>query len=100
MLLSKVFRVLLCALFAFEAASPAQDVYLPLKNGSLRFAVIGDSGTGHPAQREVGEQMERFREKVGFSFVLMLGDNLYGSESAHAFRRKFERPYAELLRNG
>lgn len=86
------------ALYAFAVS--AQDVYLPLKKGSVRFAVIGDSGTGHLAQHQVGGEMEQFRKKVHFTFVLMLGDNIYGSESRHAFRRKFERPYQTLLENG
>ena len=61
------------------APSLAQE--LPLKPQSVRFAVIGDNGTGEKPQYEIGQQMERVREKVAFDFVLMLGDNIYGGEN-------------------
>lgn len=73
---------------------------LPLKPKSIRFAVIGDSGTGEKAQYDVGAQMERFRAAFPFDFVIMLGDNIYGSRGAAGFKRKFEDPYKELLEGG
>lgn len=79
---------------------PGQVVSLPLKQGSLRFAVIGDNGTGEKAEYEVGQQMELYREKVGFDFVVMLGDNIYGGEGAGAMQKKFESPYKPLLDAG
>lgn len=80
------------------AGAAAQD--LPLKPGSVRFAVIGDMGTGDKAQYEVAAQMERFREKTMFDFALMLGDNIYGGQSPADMNRKFEYPYAPLLDAG
>jgi hypothetical protein len=45
--------------------------------GSLRFAAIGDMGTGGPGQRKVAAMMaERGREEP-FQFWLTLGDNIY-----------------------
>jgi 3',5'-cyclic AMP phosphodiesterase CpdA len=79
---------------------PAQEVSLPLKQGSLRFAVIGDNGTGEKAEYEVGQQMELFRQKTGFDFVIMLGDNIYGGEGTGAMKKKFEDPYKPLLDAG
>src|SRR5215467_14864927 len=73
---------------------------LPQTPGSFRFAVIGDTGTGGRAQREVGELLDALRQKLDFRTVLMLGDNLYGSQTPADFRAKFERPYAELLDAG
>lgn len=35
-----------------------------------------------------------------FDFVLMLGDNIYGAQTADGFRRKFEDPYKPLLDAG
>src|ERR1700736_232945 len=84
--------LLLLAVSAFTA-----DLTLPLKQKSVRFAVIGDSGTGEKAQYELGQQMAKYREKFPFDFVLMLGDNLYGGESPADFKRKFEDPYKALL---
>jgi hypothetical protein len=77
---------------------PAND--LPLKPNSVRFAVIGDMGTGEKAQYEIAQQMERYREKTMFDFVLMLGDNIYGGKSVGDMKRKFEYPYQALLNAG
>ncbi len=82
------------------AQAPAGDLQLPLKPKSVRFAVIGDGGTGTKAQFEVGAQMARFHEKFPFDFVLMMGDNIYGGKGASAYRKKFEEPYKPLLDAG
>ena len=90
--------VLTLTLVAFHAW--AQSVSLPLKQGSIRFAVIGDNGTGEKPEYEVAEEMARFRQTVGFDFVIMLGDNIYGGESGSGMKRKFEDPYKPLLEAG
>jgi predicted MPP superfamily phosphohydrolase len=76
------------------------DVRLPLESNSVRFAVIGDSGTGDHEQYQVAEKMEAYRQKVKFDFVIMLGDNIYGGHSPADFVRKFEQPYKPLLDAG
>lgn len=76
------------------------DLTLPLENKSVRFAVIGDSGTGEAAQYQVAKEMESYRKAAGFDFVLMLGDNIYGGHSTRDFERKFEQPYKPLLDAG
>ncbi len=81
---------------ALSADTPP-SVKLPLKEGSVRFAVIGDNGTGERAEFEVAQQMERFRKVVKFDFVTMNGDNIYGRHRASDFRDKFETPYMPLL---
>jgi len=73
---------------------------LPLDNKSIRFAVIGDSGTGKAPQYEVAQGMETYRRATNFDFVLMLGDNIYGGHSPQDFERKFEQPYKALLDAG
>ncbi len=78
----------------------AQEVKLPLREKSIRFAVIGDNGTGEKPQYEVAEQMAIYREKVQYDFVIMLGDNIYGGQSPADFKRKFEDPYKKLLDAG
>jgi 3',5'-cyclic AMP phosphodiesterase CpdA len=75
----------------------AQAGPLPNRGGSLKFAVIGDNGTGERPQYEVGEQMAAARERFAFDLVIMLGDNMYGGQSPADFVKKFERPYAALL---
>lgn len=77
---------------------PAQDeLKLPLKEGSVRFAVLGDTGTGDKPQYEVAKQVITERQRFPFEFVLLLGDNMYGGESESDFVRKFEEPYRPLL---
>jgi len=83
-----------------SAANAPLDVKLPLENKSIRFAVIGDSGTGGREQYEVAKEMESYRQKVNFDFVIMLGDNIYGGHSPADFTRKFELPYKPLLDAG
>jgi predicted MPP superfamily phosphohydrolase len=83
-----------------NAASSKLDLRLPLEQKSLRFAVIGDSGTGDREQYEVAQQMEIYRQKVGFDMVIMLGDNIYGGHTPKDFSRKFEVPYKPLLDAG
>jgi hypothetical protein len=77
-----------------------QTLTLPLRSESVRFAVIGDSGTGGRLQQEVANRMVEFHERFPFTFVLMLGDNMYGREEADDFERKFSRPYQALLSQG
>ena len=76
------------------------DVRLPLESKSVRFAVLGDSGTGQHKQYQVAEKMELYRERVNFDFVIMLGDNIYGGHRPDDFRQKFEAPYRALLDAG
>jgi hypothetical protein len=75
-------------------------VTLPLEPNSVRFAVIGDSGTGKQPQYEIGQELERYRQIVRFDFAIMLGDNIYGSQDAAGFKAKFEDPYRVLLDAG
>lgn len=82
------------------AASNGLDIKIPLQPNSVRFAVIGDSGTGDREQYEVAREMEAYREAVKFDFVIMLGDNIYGSHSPQDFVKKFEEPYKPLLDAG
>jgi predicted MPP superfamily phosphohydrolase len=77
-----------------------QDVPLPGRPDSLKFAVIGDSGTGGKPQYDVGQQMAQTRASFPFQLVIMLGDNLYGSQEPQDFVTKFEQPYGALLGAG
>jgi len=84
-----------------KAASGSNlDIRLPLEQHSVRFAVIGDSGTGDREQNEVAQGMEAYRQATGFDFVIMLGDNIYGSHAPQDFVQKFEQPYKPLLDAG
>jgi hypothetical protein len=70
---------------------------LPVREGSVRFAVIGDSGRGDAAQHQVAAQMVAWRERFPYTFVLMLGDNIYPPHAPDDYQKKFEEPYRPLL---
>ncbi|MBC8028890.1 MAG: metallophosphoesterase [Pyrinomonadaceae bacterium] len=82
---------------AISAANSPLKLTLPLKDGSVRFAIIGDTGTGTPKQYQVGEMMTRYHEIFPFPFVIMLGDNMYGGEKPSDYVKKFEGAYQKLL---
>lgn len=81
-------------------AAGTLDIRLPLEPKSVRFAVIGDSGTGGHEEYEIAQDMEGCRQKTGFDFVLMLGDNIYGGHHPKDFTQKFELPFKPLLDDG
>src|SRR6476661_8906572 len=83
-----------------ELAPARGALALPLKDGSVRFALIGDSGRGDQAQHEVAAQMTAWRAKFPFDFVVMLGDNIYPPHASDDFEKKFEEPYKSLLDAG
>lgn len=76
------------------------ELALPVKDGSIRFAVIGDSGRGDQAQHEIARQMVAWRAKFPFDFVVMLGDNIYPPNTPQDYVTKFEEPYRALLDAG
>ncbi len=76
------------------------ELALPKKLGSVRFAVIGDSGRGDQAQNEVAQQLVAWREKFDYDLVVMVGDNIYDRHTPEDYAAKFERPYKPLLDAG
>ena len=90
--------VLLCV--GLTATVAAQDLKLPMKMGSVKFAVIGDTGTGDSHQLAVARQLATYRGKFPFEFVIMMGDNLYGGNSAKDYDKKFAIPYKPLTDAG
>ena len=79
------------------AIGAAVDVQPPIGKDSVKFLVIGDSGTGDRAQTETGAQMWKAHSVFPYEFAIMLGDNMYGSERPQDYVSKFERPYKPLL---
>jgi predicted phosphodiesterase len=66
----------------------------------VRFAVIGDTGSGTGPQGQLGEILYLSHQLFPFEFALMTGDNLYGGEAADDYEKKFEAPYKKLLDSG
>jgi predicted MPP superfamily phosphohydrolase len=76
------------------------QVALPNKPDSLHFAVIGDNGTGDKPEYEIGQQLASWYARFTFPIVVMMGDNIYGSDRPQDFVAKFESPYKALLDKG
>ena len=68
-------------------------------NDRIRFAVIGDWGTGDKHQFGIASQMFASHQRTPFDFVISAGDNLYPNGSGRHFSSKFEQPYASLLKD-
>lgn len=85
-----------------EAQAPPAGSLVPLPNrdGSFKFGVLGDFGTGSREQYELAAQMVMLHERFSYASVVLVGDNLYGSERPQDFTEKFERPYQPLLDAG
>ena len=80
-----------------EPADAPVKLTLPNKEKSVRFVVIGDTGTGTNQQHELAQVMMRYRQAFPFEFVLMMGDNMYGGEKSTDYKAKFEDVYKPLL---
>src|SRR5215204_3596142 len=78
----------------------AQDVTLPRKQSTLKFAVIGDTGTGDSNQYRVAKVLAAARQTFPFEFVVMVGDNMYGADNPRDYEKKFEIPYKPILDAG
>jgi predicted phosphodiesterase len=83
-----------------RAATPAaagNATTPPQSKTSIRFAVLGDTGTGERAQYDVAEQLWKSHAVFPFEFIILVGDNMYGSERPQDYARKFELPYKPVL---
>lgn len=94
-----IFSIILIASALFLPLR-AQQITLPDKPNPVRFAAIGDMGTGDSAQYEVAQEMAAYHQKFRFDFVMMLGDNIYGGHDPSDFEQKFAIPYKPLLDAG
>jgi 3',5'-cyclic AMP phosphodiesterase CpdA len=77
---------------AVFGATPAKD--------KIKFIAIGDFGTGDDNQTGIAAQMLRDHKTSPLDFVIAVGDNIYPDGGGRHFVKKFERPYAGLIREG
>jgi 3',5'-cyclic AMP phosphodiesterase CpdA len=68
----------------------------PVKD-SIRFAVIGDWGTGSNDTQGIAKQMVQNHQRTPFDFVIAAGDNIYPNGSGRYFAKHFEQPFAPLI---
>ena len=82
---------------AVDVAAP--DV-APPKPKIVRFAALGDAGTGSTEQYNVGKALAAKCKADGCDLVLYLGDNFYDTGVSDVndkqFKEKFEDPYADV----
>jgi hypothetical protein len=78
----------------------AQELKVPNRPDSVKFAVIGDSGDATREQLDIAAQLLRFHGLFAFDRIIMLGDNIYGGQTPKDLDRKFAVPYKALLEAG
>ena len=61
---------------------------------------MGDMGRDSQGRSEVAKQVAAVHDEFPFDFVIMLGDNVYGSDAPADMAKKFEAPYKPLLDAG
>jgi hypothetical protein len=81
----------------FAASQQRPQITLPATRDSVKFAIIGDTGSGTDKQQQIAYMMASYRTVFPFEFVLMMGDNLYGGEDSKDYVKKFESVYKVLL---
>lgn len=87
---------------AFNAptTSGTTKLTLPVREGSVKFMALGDQGRGNAEQTELAKLMVDYRNIFPYDFALLMGDNIYGSDSAEDLKTKFEDVYKTLLDGG
>lgn len=82
-----------------KAAAPTNGVSitLPLKDNSVKFVLIGDTGTGTEKQHQLAKVLLASRTTFPYEFVLLVGDNLYGGEKPSDYKAKFEDVYRPII---
>jgi predicted phosphodiesterase len=78
-------------------SQPANETLPPRAESSIRFAVLGDTGTGERPQYDVAQQLWASHKVFPFEFIILVGDNMYGSERPQDYARKFELPYKAVI---
>jgi hypothetical protein len=85
---------------AVVSTASAIDLALPNRSGSVKFAVLGDFGSGESSEYEVAAQIPAFRARFPLDFVITTGDIIGSQDEPADFAEKFERPFQALLGRG
>lgn len=70
----------------------------PVKN-SVRFAVIGDWGTGDDDETGVARRMFETHQSNKIDFIVAAGDNIYPNGGGRYFNKHFEQPFSSIIRD-
>src|SRR5262245_2022384 len=69
----------------------------PVKQ-SIRFAILGDWGTGCDDGQGIAAQMLETHKRMPFDFIVCAGDNIYPDGGARHFAKNFEQPFSTFLK--
>ena len=98
--MSKIFGTLLILLAVGLRPFAAPTLTVPSRPNTLKFAVLGDNGSGDSGQYELATQIAAVHRLFAFGFVVMVGDNFYGKQTPADLANKFDVPYRPLLDSG
>src|ERR1044072_1949936 len=98
-LLAVLLTAVVTLAFSPNQSAPTPAAFPRLSN-SVRFAVIGDMGSGKKPQMDLAKQMVTSRAGFPFALVLTVGDNIYPANKASDLERAFAFPYKPLLDAG
>lgn len=90
----------IAAIPAGAIAQSEEELFGPMGEDEVRFAAVGDTGTGGSNQKKVANRLETVRNRTGFTTLLFLGDNIYPSGSPSDIEDKFLKPYSDLFLAG
>ncbi len=93
----RLLAVALVTAGALAGASPQPAPAAQPAAASLRFAVIGDMGTGSRRQVETARQMWTEHARFPYELVITVGDNMYGGQDPEDYERKFVVPYKPII---
>jgi len=82
------------------SATPSPSPTDLIPTADLRFAVIGDFGSGDANEQAVADRMCRWRQRHDYDIVFTTGDNVYPNGSRARFGAAFFQPMACLLDHG
>jgi Calcineurin-like phosphoesterase len=88
---------------AKKPIAPAGSKKMPAVAASkpiLRFVATADVGSGDRNQYDVGQAMARYYRDHPYKLALLAGDNIYTNGEMEKINAVFERPYADLLKQG
>ena len=86
----------LAALGAGAMLKPTSIFASPVKD-KVRFAILGDWGTGDSEESRIAAQMVSSYQRTPYDFVIAAGDNIYPNGNPRHFRKNFEQPFSHLL---
>lgn len=77
-----------------------KSIHLSVSN-ETRFVALGDGGSGLPGQKLIADRMIELHDQVGYSVVLLLGDNIYPNGDTIKYgKNRFTSLYKPLLDRG